>query len=171
MGVGSALFGMLPGTAGLPALVAAGLLLPALVVIRSLMGMLTAPVYPACSRVVAHWVPVTQRARANGFIQGAAAVGIACAFPVFGTMLDWMDWQIAFLVSGIVTGVLALVWMAFGSNFPMRQLDYDSRHQGGYDAGDVAPSPAADAAESGITAGLPPPATVLGATGLMAEQS
>src|SRR5947209_20037310 len=52
MGFGSALFGALTGTAGLPALVAASMVLPALLVIRSVMGMLTAPVYPASSRVV-----------------------------------------------------------------------------------------------------------------------
>jgi MFS transporter, ACS family, D-galactonate transporter len=118
MGVGSALFGALTGTAGLPALVTAGLLWPALFVIRSFMGMLTAPVYPACSRVVAHWVPRTQRARANGVVQGAAAVGIACAFPVFGWLIDWVDWQKAFLISGAVTMLLALGWTAFGSNHP-----------------------------------------------------
>lgn len=118
MGVGSALFGALTGTAGLPVLMTAGLLWPALIAIRSLMGMLTAPVYPACSRVVAHWVPRTQRARANGLVQGAAAVGIACAFPVFGWLIDWVDWQKAFLISGAVTMLLALGWTVLGSNYP-----------------------------------------------------
>jgi sugar phosphate permease len=89
-----------------------------LLVIRSLMGMLTAPIYPACSRVVAQWVPITQRARANGLIQGAAAVGIACTFPVFGAMIDWFDWPIAFVISGTGTGVLAVVWTVYASNSP-----------------------------------------------------
>src|SRR5207245_338984 len=57
MGFGSALLGALTGAAGLPALVAAGLVLPALLVIRSVMGMLTAPVSPASRRVVALWMP------------------------------------------------------------------------------------------------------------------
>ena len=170
MGLGSALFGMLTGTAGLPAIVAAGLLLPALLVIRSLMGILTAPVYPACSRVVAHWVPLTQRARANGFIQGAAGVGIACAFPVFGTMLDWMHWHIAFLVTGIVTAVVAITWMAFGANDPRKQLVSESRRQRRYDDSEVASPPSTDAAVTGITAGPPPQPAVLGDTGITAER-
>ena len=43
------LFGALTGLAGLPALVAAGLVLPAFFVIRFIMGMLSAPVYPGDS--------------------------------------------------------------------------------------------------------------------------
>jgi MFS family permease len=118
MGVGSAVFGALTAAAGHPILAAAGLLWPALLVIRSLMGALTAPVYPASSRVVSHWIPMPQRALANGLVQGAAAVGIACTFPVFGRLIDWFDWQTAFLISGAVTLALALGWIAYGANYP-----------------------------------------------------
>jgi ACS family D-galactonate transporter-like MFS transporter len=119
MGFGSALLGALTGVAGLPALVAAGLVLPALLVIRSLMGMLTTPVYPASARVVSHWLPVSQRAWGNGLVQGAAAVGIACTFPVFGALIDWFDWQIAFLISGAYTALLALGWTIYATNHPL----------------------------------------------------
>ena len=77
--------------AWMSAILGAGLLWTTLLVIRSLMGALTAPVYPACSRVVVNWVPLTQRFRANGMVQGAAAVGITFAFPLFGAMIDWFD--------------------------------------------------------------------------------
>src|SRR5437867_2129645 len=118
MGFGSALLGALTGAAGLPALVAAGLVLPALLVIRSVMGMLTAPVYPASSRVVALWMPSARRAWANGLVQGAAAVGIACAFPVFGWLMDWVDWQVAFVVTGAITAILGVAWAVHGANGP-----------------------------------------------------
>jgi ACS family D-galactonate transporter-like MFS transporter len=115
MGVGSALFGALTGVAGMPAL---GLLLPALFVVRALMGMLSAPVYPACSRIVAHWMPLSQRAFANGLVQGAAAVGISCTFPVFGALIDWLDWQTAFLITGSVTLLVAVAWIVRGADYP-----------------------------------------------------
>ncbi len=118
MGIGSALFGALTGAAGHPELVALGLLWPLLLVIRSLMGLFTAPIYPAASRVVAHWVPFSQRAFANGLIQGAAAVGIACTFPVFGVLMDYFGWQISFVITGATTLYVALMWMGFGSNYP-----------------------------------------------------
>jgi MFS family permease len=123
MGLGSGVLGALTAVAGLPALVAAGLVLPLLLVIRSVMGVLSAPVYPGSSRAVSHWVPVDQRAWANGLVQSAAAVGIACAFPVFGALIDWLDWQAAFVVSGTVTGLLALAWMAWGADYPA-QTDF-----------------------------------------------
>jgi MFS family permease len=118
MGFGSAVFGALTGSAGLPMLVASGLVLPTLLVIRSLMGVLTAPIYPAASRVVSHWLPVSHRAGANGLVQGAAAVGIACTFPIFGLLIDGVDWPLAFLISGTVTGLLALAWTLYGTNDP-----------------------------------------------------
>src|SRR5262249_16039694 len=115
MGFGSALFGAMTGLAGL---VAAGLVLPVLLIVRSLTGALMAPIYPASSRLVSHWVPASQRAWANGLVQGAAAVGIACAFPIFGALLDHMDWPIAFLIAGTFTAALALAWAAYAANYP-----------------------------------------------------
>jgi MFS family permease len=131
MGIGSAVFGALTGAVGYTALTAAGLLLPGLLVVRSLMGMLTAPVYPASSRVVSHWMPVWQRAQANGLVQGSAAVGIACTFPVFGALIDWIDWPIAFMISAAVTLLFALAWAAYGTNYPSehRLVNADERRR------------------------------------------
>jgi MFS family permease len=118
MGFGSAFFGVLTGLAGHPAIVSAGLLLPALLVVRSLMGIFTAPVYPSTSRLVSHWLPASQRAGANGLVQGAAVVGIASTFFLFGGLMDWFGWPTAFVISGAVTAVLALTWMIYGANDP-----------------------------------------------------
>jgi MFS transporter, ACS family, D-galactonate transporter len=118
MGFGSALFGALTSIAAYPGSNAAWPVLAALLVIRPLMGAVTAPVYPASSRIVAQWLPLRHRALANGLVQGAAAVGIASAFPLFGTLMDLVTWPMAFVLSGIVTGILALVWTVFGRNRP-----------------------------------------------------
>lgn len=118
MGFGSAVFCGLTGAAGSGALVAGGLLWYALFAIRSVMGMFTAPIYPAAARMVSHWIPVSQRAWANGLVQAAAAVGIACAFPVFGALIDVVDWQVAFVITGIITAALALAWSVHATNFP-----------------------------------------------------
>src|SRR4051812_39035369 len=88
MGLGSGLFGALTSIAGLPAWQSAGLMVSVLLAIRFGMGMVSAPVYPAAARMVANWLPVQQRVFANGLIQGAAATGMACAFPLFGAMID-----------------------------------------------------------------------------------
>jgi ACS family D-galactonate transporter-like MFS transporter len=118
MGFGSALFGALTGLAGLDAILAAGLVLPALLVIRFIMGIFTAPFYPASSRSISFWMPPHQRALANGFVQSAAAFGIACVFPIFGTLIDLYDWPIAFVISGGFTAFLAILWTLLATDRP-----------------------------------------------------
>jgi MFS transporter, ACS family, D-galactonate transporter len=118
MGFGSALFGALTACAGHPVFVSGISVLIVLLVIRSIMGALTAPIYPAASRVVAHWLPPSHRARANGLVQGAAAVGIACTFPVFGRLMDWVDWPTAFVITGAFTALIAIVWTVYGADSP-----------------------------------------------------
>src|SRR5262249_54051191 len=95
-----------------------GLLLPALLVVRSLMGVFTAPVYPSSSRLVSHWLPSSQRTAVNGVVQGAAIVGIASTFFLFGGLMDWFGWPTAFVISGVVTAALALTWMIYGADDP-----------------------------------------------------
>jgi MFS family permease len=118
MGLGSALFGALTGLTGMSALVSAGSMYIALLTIRIVMGAFTAPIYPAASRTIANWVPPGQRILANGFVQGAAALGIASTFHLFGMLMDGVGWQIAFLISGAVTALLALVWTISAANHP-----------------------------------------------------
>ena len=77
MGFGSALFVALTGVVGL-VFVSAGALWLALMVVRSLMGVCTAPIYPASARLIAHWLPPRQWAFANGLVSGAALVASPC---------------------------------------------------------------------------------------------
>jgi MFS family permease len=117
MGLGSALFVALTGVVGLVVL-AAGPLWYALLVVRGLAGACMAPIYPASARVVAHWLPLSQRALGNGLVNGAALVGIASTFVGFGALIDHFDWPGAFLITGAVTGLLGLVWLACASDYP-----------------------------------------------------
>src|SRR5262245_34124372 len=118
MGLGSGLFGAMTSFAGLPAVQAAGLMVTALLGIRFAMGLLSAPLYPASTRMVSYWVPLHQRVFANGLVQGAAAIGMACAFPLFGALIDAWDWPAAFLASGTLTTLLGLVWWAYAADHP-----------------------------------------------------
>ncbi len=117
MGLGSALFVALTGVAGWVFL-AAGPLWYALLVVRGLAGAFMAPIYPASARIVGHWLPLSQRALGNGLINGAALVGIASTFVGFGALIDRFDWPGAFLLSGAVTALLALVWLSCASDYP-----------------------------------------------------
>jgi sugar phosphate permease len=117
MGVGSALFVVLTGYVGLAALPAAATVL-ALLVVRALLGVFTAPIYPASGLAIAQWFPSRQRAGANGAIMAAALVGIASCYHAFGALLDRFDWPVAFMITGVVTAQLALLWAWFARDLP-----------------------------------------------------
>jgi sugar phosphate permease len=117
MGFGSALFVALTGAVGHPAM-AAGLVVPALVAIRGLMGGVMAPLYPAAGRVVSHWIPFHHRGLANALVTGCAPLGVACAYPVFARLIDAFGWPAAFLITGTCTAALAGAWAAYGRNDP-----------------------------------------------------
>lgn len=118
VGLGSGIFGAMTSLAGLPSLQAAGLMVAALLGIRFVMGLLSAPIYPAATRLVSSWVPLHRRVFANGLVQGAAAVGMASAYPLFGAMIDAWDWPRAFLASGTLTALLSLVWWVCATDRP-----------------------------------------------------
>ena len=136
MGLGSGLFGALTCLAGLPAWQAAGLMVTALLVIRFAMGLVSAPFYPAAARMVSTWVPMYQRAFANGLIQGAAALGMACAFPLFGMLIDAWDWPAAFFASGSLTVLLGLVWWLYAADRPSTLPPASREMESGIRSGD-----------------------------------
>jgi MFS family permease len=117
MGFGSAFFVALTGVVGWVAF-SASLVWVGLLVVRALMGVFTAPIYPASARAVAHWLPLPRRSWANGLINGAAPVGIACTYFAFGTLIDWFDWPMAFLIAGAITAAFALAWLLYATDYP-----------------------------------------------------
>jgi sugar phosphate permease len=117
MGLGSAFFCASTGIVGW--LVFSGSVLWLnLIVIRFLMGIFTAPLYPSCSRAVANWFPFPQHARMNGLVLGAALLGNASTFFGFGKLIDVFGWEMAFVITGGVTGALALAWWAYARSHP-----------------------------------------------------
>jgi ACS family glucarate transporter-like MFS transporter len=116
MSAGSAVFGALTGLTGF--LFAGSAVLFVLLVVRGLMGIVNAPMYPSSARMVAHWLPPGQRAWANGLINGAAPFGIAMANLLFAFLMDAVGWRNAFVLTGLFTAVLAALWIGCTTDFP-----------------------------------------------------
>ena len=117
MGIGTALFCAFTGMVGW-GWVAAGQVWLSLMVVRSLMGLLTTPLHPASARAAANWFPGPQCVLANGLITGAALLAYAAVHPLFGALIDRVDWPNAFIISGGCTGALTLIWFAASSDHP-----------------------------------------------------
>ncbi len=113
----SAIFVTLTGVVGFT-LSESGSIFLALLLVRGLMGIFSAPLHPSGARAVGTWVPPTGRSRTNGMINGAALVGIAASPPLFGAMIKWLDWPLAFVVMGVVTLILGLVWTVLAADAP-----------------------------------------------------
>ncbi len=110
MGLGTAVFAAVTGAIGYILIPATGLFV-GLLVTRALMGILTAPIYPASGQMVSMEVPASRRAEANGLIIGTALLGSASAPFAFGYLMDQFNWPGTFVFLGGVTGALTAVWI------------------------------------------------------------
>jgi len=125
MGLGSAMFCALTGAIGF-GMFAAGQVWFALLAVRSLMGLLSAPLHPGAARAAGNWFPPEQRSLANGLITGASILAYAVVHPIFGSMIDRFDWPVAFVVTGGATALLAACWLIFAANTPPASGDIPS---------------------------------------------
>lgn len=99
-------------------------------IIRALMGIVAAPMYPSSARMISRWLPFEHQASANGLVTSAALVGIAVTFVVFGALIDWFDWPAAFWISCLVTALLTLVWAVYAQDSPGRSAFVNQAEQG-----------------------------------------
>jgi MFS transporter, ACS family, D-galactonate transporter len=117
MGFGSAVFGALTGGLGF-GLVASANLLMALKLVRGAMGLFTTPLHPACARAVSNWMPLSQVSWANGLVTFAAVLGMASTYPIFGALMDWLDWPGAFVVAAGALSLVTACWVFFATDRP-----------------------------------------------------
>jgi MFS transporter, ACS family, D-galactonate transporter len=117
VGLCSALFEGLTGLSGYGVL-AGALAFPSFLVIRIFLGACNAPLPPSTHRMVSFWLPLRQRGSGNGLVAAAAGIGIASAAMVFGRMIDWCGWRLAFLVMAAATVLLSILWYVYATDRP-----------------------------------------------------
>ena len=81
-----------------------------LIVARLLLGMGEGAAFPAATRVIAEWLPGTQRATAMGLINAGTAVGSVLAPPLIGLILLTGNWRYVFFAAGSMGFVWAVSW-------------------------------------------------------------
>ena len=101
MAVGMGACVVLTGALGFLAL-PGGLFWGTLLGVRGVAGMASTPLHPSAARLVALWIPPSARSWANGLVTAGALVGIAASYPVFGALMDWLDWPRAYVLCGLV---------------------------------------------------------------------
>ena len=80
-----------------------------LAISRLLLGMGEGGGFPAATRAVAEWFPVTERSTAMGIINAGTAVGGVLAPPLLALVITHADWRAVFYL----TGLIGLAWAAW----------------------------------------------------------
>lgn len=117
VGFGSALLGSVTGLTGWIFLQGTTLVL-SLMIVRGVMGALSAPLHPAAARAVGNWFPFSGRSLANGTVTAAAILGVAASYPGFGALIKVVEWPAAFMIAGAVTALLTCVWTIQARDWP-----------------------------------------------------
>jgi MFS family permease len=106
---GSAIFVGLTGVVGALS-TRTGTLFAGLLLVRSLMGAINAPLHPAAARTVFTQVRSNVRSLSNGLVTFAACAGISATYYGFGLLIDRFDWPLAFMITGGLTLAVAMIW-------------------------------------------------------------
>jgi sugar phosphate permease len=91
---------------------------PSLLALRIILGLSEGPHFPALTRVVADWLPQSERVRATGF--GLCAVPLASAIgaPLISTLIISVGWKAMFVVMASFGVVWAVVWFLLFRDYP-----------------------------------------------------
>jgi ACS family glucarate transporter-like MFS transporter len=93
-----------------------------LIAVRFMLGVGESAIFPASNRLIANWVPSSERGLANGLIFAGVGVGAGIAPPLITSIMLQHDWRWAFWASACVgIGALAL-WMLLARETPARHF-------------------------------------------------
>ena len=74
---------------------------------RGLLGLAEAGNWPGATKANAEWFPTKERALAQGIFNSGAAIGGIISVPLIGFLAVYFNWQIIF----ILVGVVGLIWL------------------------------------------------------------
>ncbi|HLX72595.1 MAG TPA: MFS transporter [Verrucomicrobiae bacterium] len=112
--------------------------------LRGLLGFAEGCANPAGMKATAEWFPARERGMAGGIFNIGASVGSMLAPPLVAWAIHFYNWQMAFVITGIIGLVWAVLWLAFyqpPAKHPAlaeSERDYIARGQEKHLAGDEA---------------------------------
>lgn len=84
----------------------------ALFVLRFLVGLVEAPIYPANNYITAAWFPLRERGIATSIFSSAQYVSVVVFVPLMGVLSHELSWHWVFWVMGGLGMALAVFWFA-----------------------------------------------------------
>src|SRR6478752_3273332 len=89
-----------------------------LIAVRFALGLGEAVVYPASNRLVAKWIPSSERGIANGFIFAGVGAGAGVTPPLITYILLNYGWRWSFWISALIGLAAGLVWYLLARDAP-----------------------------------------------------
>ncbi|MFZ2508984.1 MAG: MFS transporter [Steroidobacteraceae bacterium] len=106
-------------TAAAPSLAAAGIVLIALLLARSLLGAAQAALFPIEAGTIRHWYPVGAWASAQGLIVTGLWLGAATTSPLVAWLMEAGGWRSALIISSVPSLLLVALWHAYARDRPV----------------------------------------------------
>lgn len=103
-------------TAAIPSAYAGAFVM--LLVVRFVLGVGEAVIFPASNRLVANWMPSKERGLANGLIFSGVGIGAGIAPPLITTIMLTYGWRWAFWISAAIGVVALVVWLLLARDKP-----------------------------------------------------
>lgn len=89
-----------------------------LLLVRFLLGVGEAVIFPASNRLIANWIPSKERGLANGIVFAGVGVGGGLAPPLITFIMLTLNWRWAFYVSALIGIVVGLIWIKAVTDHP-----------------------------------------------------
>lgn len=86
---------------------------PALLILRFLLGICESPVGPSAGRIIAAWFPSDERGVAGAVFNSAQYASLAIFTPLMAWLCHEFGWDHVFIVMGVVGMIIALIWSKF----------------------------------------------------------
>jgi sugar phosphate permease len=89
-----------------------------LILARLLLGLGEGATFPTATRAMSNWMPADKRGLAQGTTHAASRIGNAVAPPLIVWMMLATSWRGAFIITGIISFMWALVWIWYFRDDP-----------------------------------------------------
>ncbi|KXU83318.1 MFS transporter [Paraburkholderia monticola] len=97
------------------------------VLARIVLGIGEAPQFPSAARVVSNWFPLKSRGTPTGIFNSASPLGSALAPLCLSVLIVSFSWRWAFIVTGALGLVMAVVWFALYRDPDRQALSREER--------------------------------------------
>ncbi len=89
-----------------------------LLLVRFLLGVGEAVVYPASNQFTATWIPTEERGKANGLIFAGTGMGGALTAPFITWLMLAYGWREAFIICAVIGLIAAVGWYIYARDTP-----------------------------------------------------